>query len=189
LDILAGSVDARSSNARGEVMNSPLLTAFAVCIVILAVVAGCGHDVNNATQEDAARSFFDAMSKADSRKIEALNRSRLTTNDLLKEANDSGFVGAKILDYELTNEASCFWFKKRTRGPVLEVTIGLVDGKYYANDARCFKSDLSAGTEKAPMDSKKPSVDTKKMKEDISRANEKIRKLFDEQKSKAGEGE
>jgi len=93
------------------------------------------------------------MSKADSKEIEALNRSRLTTNDLLKEANDSGFVGANISDYDLTNEAGYFQFEKRNGGPVLKVKIGLVDEKYYANDANCF--NFSADKNKIKSDEKK----------------------------------
>jgi len=105
------------------------------------------------------------MSEARSKEIEAVNRSRLTTNDLLKEANDFGFVGANMSDYELTSDAGHFRFEKRKGGLVLLVTIGLVDGEYYANDVR-FDTGLSPAKIKANED---------KMKSDVKKAKEKIK--------------
>jgi hypothetical protein len=113
-------------------MRSTML-GFCVGLVLL---CGCGSSVDNATPERAAKSMLAAMIRADSKMIDALNKSEPSgwpTSRILDEANQCKVVRSNISDYRFTKKADDEYELVNDKSAVtVYMRLILVDGRYYA---------------------------------------------------------
>ncbi len=108
----------------------------------LVALSGCGggsSSLDNSTPELVAKCMLAAMIKADSKTIDALNRSEpggWTTNGLLEQANHWKVVGSEIAAYRFRKTAdNKYEFVDEKRGVTVDMELILADGRYYA--AKC----------------------------------------------------
>ena len=112
----------------------PLQVAISVCLVALLALPGCGS--NNATPEAAAKSLVKAMIAADSKAIDALNKSESSgwpTSRLLKDANEWKMVGSDISDYQILDKGDLVFLVSNKKIGMQGVCLKFMfaDGKYY----------------------------------------------------------
>jgi hypothetical protein len=120
------------SKPKGEVMKS-MLAPLAASVVILVAIAGCGSSIHNSTPEEAAKSFFQAICKSDSKAIDALNKSHDSTNEILREASGCGFSGVEKSEVEMSTESDSVFRFHRKKNVYVDVAVMPVDGKYYVS--------------------------------------------------------
>ena len=116
-------------------VRSPL---FVLCLIPV-VLSACGR-LDNATPENAANCMLAAMIRADSKTINALNKSEPTgwpTSGILEEAQRWKVVGSDISDYRLRKaDNNVYEFVNEKRGVMVNMKLVLVDGRYFV--VRCF---------------------------------------------------